>query len=62
MKQVLICCIKERKTLYIGHLTRGGKYEIVRLIIEGNIRGKRSVEMRQNSLLKDLRRYYGCYH
>jgi len=35
---------------------RGEKYELLRLIIEG----KRSVGRRQNSWLKDLRRWFGC--
>ena len=55
----LMSTIKERKLRYIGHLMRGDRYEILRLIIEGKIQGKRSVGRRQNSWLKDLRRWLG---
>lgn len=50
--------IKERKMQYLGHVMRGGRYEILRLIIEGKVQGKRSVGRRQNSWLKDLRRWF----
>lgn len=53
-------CIKERKTRYIGHLMRGEKYELLRLIIEGKIQGKRSIGRRQNSWPKDIRKWLGC--
>ena len=55
----LMRTIKERKLQYIGHIMRGKKYEILRLIIEGKVQGKRSVGRRQNSWLKDLRRWFG---
>lgn len=50
--------IKERKMQYLGYVMRGGRYEILRLIIEGKVQGKRSVGRRQNSWLKDLRRWF----
>lgn len=56
----LMLTIKERKTRYIGHIMRGEKYELLRMIIEGKIQGKRSVGRRQNSWLKDIRRWFGC--
>lgn len=56
----LLLTIKHRKTSYIGHVMRGDKYEFLRLIIEGKIQGKRSIGRRQNSWLKDLRRWFGC--
>jgi len=34
--------IKQRKTSCIGHVMRDGKYEFLRLIIEGKIQGNRS--------------------
>lgn len=55
----LLLTIKERKIQYLGHVMRGSRYEILRLIIEGKIDGKRSVGRRQNSWLKDLRRWLG---
>ncbi|VEN45339.1 unnamed protein product [Callosobruchus maculatus] len=39
---------------------RGQKYELLRVIIEGKIQGKRSIGRRQNSWLKDIRRWFGC--
>lgn len=55
----LLLTVKERKLQYIGHIMRGERYEILRLIIEGKVEGKRSVGRRQNSWLKDLRRWLG---
>ena len=55
--QVLICMqkdteillkLKERKTRYLGHIMDGNRYEILRLITEGKIEGRRSVGRRQN--------------
>ena len=56
----LLLTLKERKTRYIGHVMRGDRYSLLRLIIEGRILGKRSVGRRKNSWLKDLRRWYNC--
>ena len=56
----VLSTVKERKLRYLGHIMRGPKYEILRLIIEGKIVGRRSVGRRQNSWLKDLRRWFGC--
>ena len=53
----LLITLKKRKLQYV---LRGEKYEILRLILEGNIVGKRSIGRRQNSWLKDLRRWCGC--
>ena len=50
--------VKERKLQYLGQIMRGEIYEILRLIIEGKIAGKRSIGRRQNSWVKDLRRWF----
>lgn len=42
----LLVIIKKRKLQYIGHIIREEKYEIVRLILEGKIDGKRSLRRR----------------
>ncbi|KAF6217287.1 hypothetical protein GE061_001641 [Apolygus lucorum] len=55
----LLLTVKERKTQYNGHVMRGDRYELLRLIIEGKIEGRRSVGRRKNSWLKDLRRWFG---
>lgn len=52
--------LKGRKIAYFGHVMRGDKYRILKLIMEGKIAGKRSVGRRQNSWTKDLRRWLGC--
>ena len=59
-KKELLLTIKIRKTRYIGHIMRGEKYELLRLIIEGKVQGKRSIGRRQNSWLKDIQRWFGC--
>ena len=55
----LLSTVKERKLQYVGHTMRGDRYEVLRLVIEGKIEGRRSVGRRQNSWLKDLRRWFG---
>lgn len=52
-RKELLTTTKERKTLFLGHIMRAP-----RLIIEGKIEGKRSVGRRQNSWLKDIRRWF----
>ena len=42
----LLLKLKERKTRYLGHIMHGDRYEILRLIIEGKIEGRRSVGRR----------------
>jgi hypothetical protein len=55
----ILSTIKRRKLQYLGHIMRGKKYELLRIIIEGRIAGKRSAGRRQNLWLKDLRRWLG---
>jgi len=59
-KQKELLLTVKRKMQYLGHIMRGEKYEFLRLVVEGKILGKRSVGRRQNSWLKDLRRWFGC--
>jgi hypothetical protein len=54
----LLRIIKERKMQYLGHVLRGERYELLQVILEGKVQGKRSVGRRQNSWLKDLRRWF----
>lgn len=58
-EQELLKTVKVRKLQYIGHVIRGDRYKMLRLIMDGRIEGKRSVGRRQNSWTKDLRRWYG---
>lgn len=55
----LLDTVKERKIQYLGHVMRGEKYELLRIVLEGKIKGKRSIGIRQNSWLKDIRRWLG---
>lgn len=52
--------IKERKLQYFGHVMRGERYSILRLIIQGKIEGKRSIGRRRVSWLGNLREWFGC--
>uniref|UniRef100_A0A8D8SJ40 Craniofacial development protein 2 n=2 Tax=Cacopsylla melanoneura TaxID=428564 RepID=A0A8D8SJ40_9HEMI len=52
--------IKRRKLSYLGHVMRGPKYEILHLIIQGKIVGKRSVGRRRISWLRNLREWFNC--
>lgn len=50
--------IKKRKLTYLGHIMRGPKYELLHLIIQGKIMGKRSVGRRRISWLRNLRDWF----
>uniref|UniRef100_A0A8D9EXQ6 Uncharacterized protein n=1 Tax=Cacopsylla melanoneura TaxID=428564 RepID=A0A8D9EXQ6_9HEMI len=50
--------IKRRKLSYLGHVMRGPKYEILHLIIQGKIVGKRSVGRRRISWLRN--EWFNC--
>uniref|UniRef100_A0A8D8TH11 Uncharacterized protein n=1 Tax=Cacopsylla melanoneura TaxID=428564 RepID=A0A8D8TH11_9HEMI len=41
----LLQTIKERKIQYLGHILRGEKYALLQLIFQGNIEGKRSLDL-----------------
>jgi hypothetical protein len=56
----VIFTIKKRKLQYLGHITRGERYELLRIIMQGKIAGKRSIGRRRNSWLKNLREWYSC--
>ncbi|CAG9832782.1 unnamed protein product [Diabrotica balteata] len=45
----LITTIQTRKLEYLVHVMKEPKYEILRLIIQGKVQGRRSVDRRQNS-------------
>ena len=41
--------VMQRKRLYFGHIMRGQRYSILRLLLKGKVEGKRSVGGRENS-------------
>lgn len=55
----LLLTIKRRKTAYFGHIMRGPKYELLRLIIQGRIEGKRGLGRKQMSWLRNIRNWTG---
>lgn len=50
----------KRKTSYIGQIMKGKRYEILSLIIQGKMSGKRSIGYCQNSWMKDRYRWHNC--
>lgn len=58
-REEIITTIKKRKLQYFGHIMRGERYSLLRLIMEGKIKGKRSVGRRRVSWLKNLREWFG---
>ena len=54
----IIKSIKVWKVQYLGHVMRGDRYRILKLVIEGKIQGSRSVGRRRTSWLRNLREQY----
>jgi len=55
----LLATIKRRKTAYFGHIMRGNKYELLQLIVQGKIEGRRGVGRKQLSWLRNIRNWTG---
>ena len=51
--------IKIRKTLYLGHLLRNPKYELLQLIMMGKVQGRRGVGRKKMSWLANIRKWTG---
>lgn len=56
----VLATVKKRKLEYFGHLMRGEKYEIIKLILQGQIEGRRNAGRRRYSWLKNLRDWFNC--
>ena len=52
--------VKIRKLQYLGHIMRGTRYQMLQVIIQGKIVGKRSVGRRRMSWLRNLREWFNC--
>ena len=50
--------IKKRKIEYLGHIMRNEKYDLLQLIIQGKIDGRRKPGRRKTSWLKNLRQWF----
>lgn len=57
----LLNIVKKRKAEYLGHFLRGEKYELLRLILNGRIDGKRGRGRKKLSWLRNLRQWSGIY-
>jgi len=53
----LLLTMKKRKVAYFGHVIRGQKYELLQLIVQGKIEGKRGVGRKQMSWLRNIRNW-----
>jgi len=51
--------VQKRKVQYLGHVMRGQRYEILQLIIQGKMVGRRSVGKRRIYWLRNLREWFG---
>jgi len=53
----ILLSIKRRKVAYFGHVIRGPKYELLQLIVQGKIEGRRGVGRKQLSWLRNIRNW-----
>lgn len=59
-KLELLKTIKRRKLQYLGHIMRSDKYNLLRLILEGKIQGRRRSGRRKTSWLQNLAEWFGA--
>lgn len=52
--------IQVRKIQYLGHIMRNSKYQLLQVIMQGKIQGRRSRGRRRTSWLKNLRDWCNC--
>lgn len=55
----LVNTIKTRETHYFGHIIRGPKYSLLRLIIQGKVEGTRWIGRKKLSWLRNIRQWTG---
>lgn len=55
----LLSTIKKRKVAYFGHILRNEKYEILQLIIEGKIEGRRGAGRKEISWIQNIQNWSG---
>lgn len=55
----LMLNVKKKKTSYFGHIMRNSKYQLLQLIVEGKIEGKRGMGRKQMSWLRNIRDWTG---
>lgn len=59
-ERLLLDIVKRRKTEYFGHIIRGPKYHLLRLIIQGKVEGKRWMGRKKLSWLRNIRQWTDC--
>lgn len=55
----LLTTVKRRKTAYLGHILRHDEYQLLQLILEGKIDGKRGIGRKQMSWARNIRQWTG---
>ncbi|KAL0820089.1 hypothetical protein ABMA28_006034 [Loxostege sticticalis] len=58
-KRELLQTIKQIKVGYLGFITRNDRYELLQLIMMGKVAGKRRVDRRKNSWLRNISDWKG---
>ncbi|CAG9837924.1 unnamed protein product [Diabrotica balteata] len=56
----VVLSVKMRKLQYLGHIKRENKYQLLQLIMQGKIEGRRSIGRRRMSWLRNLREGFAC--
>lgn len=56
-KREILLLIKERKLQYLGHIMRNRKYQLLQLMLQGRIEGRRSVGRQRSTWLSNLREW-----
>ena len=55
----LLTTIKRRKAAYLGQISRHDRYQLLQLILEGKIDGRRGVGRKQMSWARNIRQWTG---
>jgi len=58
-ERLLLMTIKCRKIAYLSHILRGEKYRLLQLILKRKIDGRKSVDERQISWLRNIIQWTG---
>ena len=59
VQRELLHIVKNRKISYLGHILRGDRYSIPKLILQGKIEGRRGPGRKQHSWLRNIRDWCG---
>lgn len=59
VERQLLNIVRQKKVSYLGHILRGDRYSIPKLIIQGKIEGRRGPGRKQHSWLRNIRDWCG---